>query len=131
MNEHNPYAAPVNVETAANDLPFDIGAADRKKVDAIIKDAGQFWLAIILCIICTGIASIIVPFWYLVRLVQWNGLAKKYPGLVVHGPPPASLQAKFKSSQWKLIVGMVVGGIVFLGLVAYFTVIGLVAYGAP
>jgi hypothetical protein len=69
--------------------------------------------------LCSAIGSIIVPFWYLARLLQWNRLAKKYPDLMLSGAPAGSIQAKFQSSQWKLIVGMVVGGCIFALFVLY------------
>lgn len=100
-------------------LPFAIDPADRKKLDTVIKDAGQFWIAIVLCLLCSAIGAIIIPFWYMARLIQWNGLAKKYPDLLVEGAPTGSIQAKFRSAQWKLIVGMVVGGCIFVLLFLY------------
>ena len=127
MNENNPYASPTNFLTTSDQLPFPIDPADRKKVDAVIKDAGQFWLAIILCVFCSVIGALIVPFWYLIRLVQWNALAKKYPALTAPDAPVGSVQAKFKSSQWKLIVGLVVGGGIFLWVIGYILILVLVA----
>ena len=123
MNDYNPYASPAYADRTSDQLPFAIDPADRIKIDAVIKDAGQFWLAIALCILCSAIGALIIPFWYLARLLQWNGLAKKYPALTVQGAPPGSLQAKFQSSQWKLIVGIAVGGGIFLCVLAYFLIL--------
>ncbi|MDP1562198.1 MAG: hypothetical protein Q8M16_12535 [Pirellulaceae bacterium] len=77
----------------SDQLPFVMDPADRKKLDVVIKDAGQFWIAIVLCILCSAIGSIIIPFWYLARLIQWNGLAKKYPALTVNGAPEGSIHS--------------------------------------
>lgn len=125
MNQNNPYAPPTTATgvtisgQSSHPFPFVTDSADRIKLEAVIKDAGQFWVAIALCILCSAIGAIIIPFWYLARLVQWNRLAKKYPDLMLSGAPAGSIQAKFQSSQWKLIVGMVVGGCIFAFLVLY------------
>lgn len=128
LNQNNPYAPPSSTATSydastttgpmGDELPFVIDPADRKKLDTVIKDAGQFWLAIVFCFFCT-IAALIIPFWYMLRLFQWSGLAKKYPDLLVDGAPTGSIQAKFRSSQWKLIVGMLVAGCVLVLLLLY------------
>ena len=118
MSDQNPYASPTPSQ-GAEQSTIKLDPKDRKKAEVIIKDAGQFWVAIILCILCSGIGAIIIPIWYLVRLLQWNRLAKKYPDLVSQHVPPGSIQAKFKASQWKLIVGLVVGGVIFLLVLAY------------
>ncbi|WP_075084636.1 hypothetical protein [Mariniblastus fucicola] len=115
MAGQNPYKAPV-VANAAQAIPaeIDMQPKDRKKADAIIKDASQFWLAIFLCILCSALGALIIPIWYFVRLLQWNSLAKKYPDLVPDSPIPGSLSADFKSAQWKLIVGLAVGSSIFV-----------------
>ena len=61
MSSNNPYSAP-NVafpKKTTSGLPLK----DQKKVDAIIKDANQFRLAIIICIFCSGLGVIIIPIW--------------------------------------------------------------------
>ncbi|PHS09134.1 MAG: hypothetical protein COA78_12240 [Blastopirellula sp.] len=119
MTDENPYASPAitNEEAPQSDLRMD--EADQKKIAAIIKDAGQFWVAIILCVFCIGLGGFIVPIWYLVRLLQWNKFAKKYPELVNPNSPKGSVAAQFRSSQWKLIVGIAFGVVFFLGFVVY------------
>ena len=117
--ENNPYATPTQIGAAQDSVPIDLEPKDRIKVEAVIKDAGQFWLAIILCILCSAIGAFIIPVWYLVRLLQWNSLANKYPALMSDDVPAKSIQARFKSSQWKLITGMVVGGVVFSFVALY------------
>ena len=114
MNEPNPYKAPASPAIVGSD-PSDIilDPKDLKKAQAVVKDAGQFWLAILLCILCSIIGALLIPIWYTVRLVQWNSLANAYPALVVANAPKASFAAKFKSSRWKLIVGLVVGVVIF------------------
>jgi len=106
----NPYAAPASPELGNLDPDsIVLEPKDLKKAEAVVKDAGQFWLAILLCTLCSVIGGLIIPIWYTVRLLQWNRLAKKYPALVADGAPQGSFRSKFKSSRWKLIVGMVVG----------------------
>lgn len=122
MTEQNPYATPTSNDVRDH-FPIELDPKDRKKVEAVIKDAGQFWLAIILCIVCSAICAIIIPIWYLVRLLQWNALGTKYPALMAPGVPANTIQAKFQSSQWKLIVGMLVGGVVFAFVILYFLVL--------
>ena len=118
MTEQNPYAAPTTGATS-DEISLAIDSSDQKKIDAVIKDAGQFWLAIILCILCSAIGAFIIPIWYSVRLIQWHRLAKKYPGLISQQAPSGSVQAKFQSSQWKLIVGGVIGAFILVCLIAY------------
>ena len=120
MTEQNPYATPIETEADPKAVPIKLEPKDRKKVETVIKDAGQFWLAIILCILCSGIGAFIVPIWYLVRLVQWNSIARKYPELLFQPVPPNSIQARFQSSQWKLIVGLVFGCVVLVFVLLYF-----------
>ena len=119
MSSDNPYAPPAEAVPAAY-RPPKLDAADHKKVEAIVKDAGQFWLAIILCMLCCGIgAPLIVLVWYLIRLLQWNKFAKKYPELTIPNAPPGSLPARFQSSKWKLIVGIGFGCAFFALLFAW------------
>ena len=118
MNDPNPYSPPTtNVVAQEVESDFGLSPKDLKKAKAIIKDANQFWLAIILCVVCTMVAALIFPIWYTFRLWQWNSLAKKYPVLVA--PQSAEqLPTRFKSAQWKLIVGMIAGFLIFIGLLA-------------
>lgn len=110
-NQPNPYAAPLTDSTAA--APVNIDPATLKKIEAIIKDAGQFWLAIIMCIICSAVGSIIIGPWYLVRLLQWNSLANANPMLLDRNVPRGSLAQKFQSAKIKLIIGICFGAVIF------------------
>lgn len=109
----NPYASPMpdGPVVDAHNLPPDVV----KKAEAIIKDAGQFWLAIILCLCCSGIGALIIGPWYLVRLLQWNSLSSAYPQLRELGAPPTTLAARFQGAKIKLIIGLCFG-VVMLGL---------------
>ena len=132
MTNQNPYATPQSADTHLERSPqIVVAPEDHKKLETVIKDAGQFWIAIILCLFCSAIGAFIVPIWYLVRLMQWNSLAKRYPSLVADSVPPNSIQAKFKSSQWKLIVGIVVGAVVFAFVALYLLLIVVGASVAP
>lgn len=114
MPPPNPYASPVGVGPVVDShgLPPDAVS----KAEAIIKDAGQFWLAIIICICCSAIGALIIGPWYLVRLLQWNTLSSTYPYLQQSGPPN-SLAARFQGAKIKLIIGMA-SGVVILGFYA-------------
>ncbi len=118
MTDNNPYAAPAP-DNAIPQVDFGLEAVDKKKIDAVVKDAGQFWLAIILCLCCSGIGALIIPVWYLIRLLQWNKFANKYPVLLNPDAPAGSLPAQFRSARWKLILGLAFGGFIFLSLLAY------------
>lgn len=117
MSNHNPYSAPT--VTKSIEPAIKMAPADKKKLEIIIKDAGQFWLAIILCIFCSAIAAILIPIWYAVRLSQHSKLAKKYPALNNPSAPPKSVPKKFQAARTKLIIGMVCGGVILLMLAAY------------
>ena len=128
MNEDpaNPYSAPQTRPRLDSDVDGDalnLDAITRKKVDAIIKDAGQFWLAILMCIFCSGLGMVIIGPWYAVRLLQWNAMSNRFPQLMVPGPRRGSLQQKLQSAKTKLIIGMSVGAMVFV-------VFGLLLLGA-
>ena len=108
----NPYQPPT--AQAVPQGPSGIDAESLRKIEAIIKDAGQFWLAILLCFLCTGIGALVIGPWYIVRLVQWNSMAQQFPVLMDPHAPPASLGQRFQSSKWKLIVGLCFGAFIFL-----------------
>ena len=111
-DQPNPYAAPATDSTAASHGNVD--PASLKKIEAIIKDAGQFWLAIIICIVCSGVGSIIIGPWYLVRLIQWNSMAQAQPRLLERNVPRGSLAQRFQSAKIKLIIGMSFGAVILL-----------------
>ncbi|KLU04964.1 putative signal peptide protein [Rhodopirellula islandica] len=109
----NPYAAGNVSETSfspgTGGLPPDVV----KKVEAIIKDARQFWLAIVLCFFCSGIGLVIIFPWYLFRLFQWRSLAQQHPFLTEPNAPTGSLPKRFQSAKLKLILGIVFGLLTF------------------
>jgi hypothetical protein len=106
----NPYA-PVDIQTGDNFQSSSgvTNSKDRKKINAIIKDAGQFWLALVLCIFCGLIGMLLLGPWYLVRLLQWNAMSNAYPQLLDPNTPQGSLPRRFQAAKWKLIVGLVGG----------------------
>jgi hypothetical protein len=114
----NPYAAP----TAASVLPdpysgLQIPQADRKKLNAVIKDANQFWLAILLCFLCSALGLVLIGPWYLVRLMQWRSLGRTYPILLQADPIVGSVPQKFQSARLRLTLGLIFGSVmVFLML---------------
>jgi hypothetical protein len=119
-DQPNPYASPVTDSAAASSLNID--PASLKKIEAIIKDAGQFWLAILMCIVCSALGSIIIGPWYLVRFLQWNSMAKAQPMLLTRDVPRGSLAQRFQSAKIKLIIGMSFGALIFLLVALLFIV---------
>ena len=112
MDQQNPYAAPQAGIAAA--LPQSADRVTVTRVEAIIKDAGQFWLAILMCIFCTGLGAIIIGPWYFVRLLQWHAIARAQPMLVDPHVPHGSLAQRFQAARTRLIIGMSFGGVVLL-----------------
>jgi hypothetical protein len=92
---------------------------DQNKIEAVIKDANQFWLAILMCIFCSGLGAIIIGPWYFVRLMQWNSIARAQPILLDPQVPRGSIEQRFPSAKWKLIVGISFGAFIFLLTVLY------------
>ncbi|EGF26008.1 hypothetical protein RBWH47_01203 [Rhodopirellula baltica WH47] len=113
----NPYAAGNVIDSASNVGPGGLSPEVVKKTEAIIKDARQFWLAIILCFFCSGIGLIIICPWYLIRLLQWRSLAKQHPFLTEPNAPTGSLPKRFQSAKLKLILGIVFGLLTFVVLI--------------
>ena len=127
----NPYAPTGEVGAPPHSETLGIDPATAKKAEAIIKDAGQFWLAILLCFICSGFGPLIIGPWYIVRWVQWSSLAKRFPQLKDPNAPPASLQKRFQGAQWKLIVGIVSGAILFVLSMLLITMMSIAARSVP
>lgn len=50
---NNPYAPPVNQPKMES-----VDGATMNKLRAIIKDANQFWIAMLLCFLCSALAVI-------------------------------------------------------------------------
>jgi hypothetical protein len=111
-DSQNPYASPQADSTFASQAHAD--QATLTKIEAIIKDAGQFWSAILMCIFCTGLGAIIIGPWYLIRLIQWSSIARAQPMLLDPNVPRGSLAQRFQSARTKLIIGMSFGALVFL-----------------
>lgn len=111
MDRPNPYTSPNSFPGGNFGAPppgaFDPRAAE--KAEAIIKDAGQFWLAILMCIFCSALGSIIIGPWYLIRLLQWNALATRQPMLLDPNVPRGSVAQRFQAAKIKLIIGMCFG----------------------
>ena len=121
----NPYASPAAVGPVvdSHQMPPDAVA----KAETIIKDAGQFWLAIIMCLCCTGLGSLIIGPWYFFRITQWNSLSSTYSYLREQAPP-GTLAARFQGAKTKLIIGMSFGIVM---LCVWAVIIGLNVAMAP
>jgi hypothetical protein len=118
----NPYSAPSIMPTSTPSPAIPIAEPDLKTIQIIIKDAGQFWLAIILCFLCSGIGSLIIGPWYISRLLQWSKFKNKYPALM-DPAPPKTLPTNFQNAQWKLIVGITFGGIILMMVLLYIALV--------
>lgn len=110
----NPYESPLSSTPLATQAPPAVDLVMLNKVNAIIKDAGQFWLAILLCLFCTGLGAIIIGPWHFVRLMQWMSVAKAEPRLLDTHASPGSIAKKFQSAKVKLIIGMSFGLLILL-----------------
>jgi hypothetical protein len=109
----NPYAAPAAESVLPDPLSgLQIAQADRKKLNAVIKDANQFWLAILLCFLCSALGLVLIGPWYGVRLVQWRSLGRTYPALMQPDPIVSSVPQQFQSAKLKLILGLAFGLII-------------------
>jgi hypothetical protein len=116
----NPYA-PTNV-TGYSDSPvtaLGIPEPDLKKAEAVVKDADQFWLAIILCFICSALGIILIGPWYLIRILQWQSLSSQYPILMDTNAPPKTLPYRFQRAKTKLIIGIAFGGMIVGGIILF------------
>lgn len=108
----NPYMPPTSDPgLGSSPMPGSADPATMKKIEAVLKDAGQFWLAIVLCCICTGWGMLIIGPWYLVRLIQWSTLGREQPWLMDRNAPPGSLPRRFQAAKIKLIIGLVFGAV--------------------
>ena len=119
-DSNNPYAP-----TAFPAEPPIVDAALLVKVNAIIKDAGQFWIAMLLCLLCSALGSVIIGIWYGVRLMQWSAIAKSQPLLMDPNAVPGSVAAKFQGAKIKLIIGMVFGIVILFAVFAYIAFLAL------
>ena len=123
-DQSNPYAPTISSAVANTSGVDPVLLA---KVNAIIKDAGQFWIAMVLCLLCSALGSLVIGIWYAVRLTQWNAIAKSQPLLMDPNAAPGSVAAKFQGAKIKLIIGMVFGIVILLAGLAY---IGFIVLGA-
>lgn len=119
----NPFAAPATTSTLRPEIA-SMDTRDRKKLDAVIKDANQFWIAILFCFLCSALGLIIIGPWYLVRLLQWNRLGNTYPELRQSAPQPGTIVQKYQSARWKLMAGLIVGATVVFLVVTWTIFVG-------
>ena len=126
-DQPNPYQAP-NSSCVPGDVDVgEIPQRDLKKIQGIVNEAGQFWLAIILCLFCSGLGMIAIGPWYGIRLFQWYSMSKQHPQLLAPGHPPGSLPKRFQSAQWKLWVGLSAGLLTAMSIAC----MNLMAFGWP
>lgn len=118
----NPYA-PTNLTKYTNPPETELGIPepDLKKAKAVVKDADQFGLAILLCFFCTALGLILIGPWYLIRILQWHSLSSKYPILMDASAPPKTLPYRFQRARTKLIIAIAFGGLI-VGLVIFLVV---------
>lgn len=108
----NPYAE--RTEPARCIQESDIEPALLKKIEVIIYDANHTVLAIGLCITWLGLGGILVGLWYLVRLRQWNAIARAYPALLESEAPWDDFSLRFTAAKKKLVLGVSIGFLTFI-----------------
>ena len=111
----NPYAAPtLDTLPASSDPVESLPPDDAKLARTIVQDANQVLVAILLCVFCSVVGGVIVPIWYLFRLLQWTRLANAYPELLAPNPPLGSLADGFRRARNKLIGGAIAGTVLLM-----------------
>jgi hypothetical protein len=109
----NPYAAPAEAAAEpAGGTSYD--PASLRKIEAVIKDAGQVWLAVLMGFLCTAFTWVLIGPWFLYRLHCWNRLSRQHPELLAADAVPGGLEAKFQKARGKLITGLVIGAVMLL-----------------
>jgi len=114
LSSHYPSPSRDDFDDDSGNDRISIDEATRQKIEAVIKDAGQFWLAIVFCFICSAAGFVIIGPWYWIRLRQWHSLAAKYPILLSSRPHYDSMAGRFQRSKAKLQLGMWFGVAAFL-----------------
>jgi hypothetical protein len=97
---------PSRASSSAGSDSVRIDKATRAKIEAVIKDAGQYVVAIVFCFICSAAGFVLIGPWYWVRLRQWHALAEKYPSLMTANPEHGSLADRFQGAKGQLLIGM-------------------------
>jgi hypothetical protein len=116
----NPYAA-ASVVSSPHGGTLVKDPVIIKQAEAVIKDAGQVILAVLIGFMCTGLAAFVIGPYYLYRLHCWNRLAQRCPALVAAGAPLGSLEQRFQAAKGKLMVGVTIGAILFAIIVGALT----------
>jgi len=118
----NPYA-PTSLTKHTNPPETELGIPepDLKKARAVVKDADQFWLAILLCFFCTALGLILIGPWYLIRILQWKSLGARYPILMDAGALPKTFPYRFQRARTKMIIAIAFGGLI-VGISIFFLV---------
>ncbi|MCA9105792.1 MAG: hypothetical protein KDA83_10225 [Planctomycetales bacterium] len=119
MDSLTPYEAKEVVEAEDS-----IDDATRKTIEAIIKDANQLVVVLVMCLCLTMLGTLVVMPWYSFRLWQWYSLAGRHPSLMVYRPPLGSFADQFQRAKANLWSGLFIG-FAFLGLITT-TVAGVV-----
>ena len=88
------------------------------KAEVIIKDASQFWLAIVACIFCGTFGFLIIGPWFLFRLLQHRSLGKQHPSLIATNSVVGSLEQRFQKAKTGLLIGAGISVAMLLVMVA-------------
>ena len=117
QNEFDDPYAPTNPteQFSFSETELGIPKADLKRAKAVVKDADQFWLAILLCFLCVALAPFLIGPWYLSRRLAWQSLGTKYPVLMDSSAPPNTFPGRFQRANTKLFIAFAFGG-VMLGI---------------
>ncbi|MEM7477826.1 MAG: hypothetical protein AAF483_22805 [Planctomycetota bacterium] len=84
-------------------------ANERALVTAIVKDANQYAIAMLLSIFCSLLGCLIIGPWYFIRLRQWTQLSRSQPFLIDPNVEHGSLADQFQKARQKLITGIAFG----------------------
>ncbi len=111
--DSNPYKPTLIGAEKPEREPLGLPEERQQQLEAVIKEAGQVWLVVMLSFCCGPLSILLVAPWYGIRLQQWIGLATDFPEL--NDATNRHWQAvQFRSAKIKLLVGLVVGFTAFL-----------------
>jgi hypothetical protein len=122
--ELNPYAAP-SMEAApvrrglGSATVLDLTPTGARRAKAVVQDADNVYLAILLATCICGIAWLFMFPWFGFRLLQWYQLNSQFEELRHPNAfsPHAEFTSRFPDAKLKLWIGTIVGGGFFLLLI--------------
>ncbi len=116
VDPSNPYLSRTVDPNAVPATPQQIGIANYEvvKIEAILSDAKQVGVAILICLLCSLIGSLLIGPWYYKRFKEWERYSRRYPVLLDPNAPYGSLSQRFRDARSKLQTGYIFGFIILL-----------------